>query len=136
MLMDNQMDTLISEVIELKQSQKQLISKIDALVSMNTDLINANLKLVGEFRRQPEKQTDKKTDKKNDDSIYYGVDPSATVYIYGSTYNVKDKIKNLGGKWDKTNSRWVMGLCEEDDVLTVFPDIIKKQLSNKCLLED
>lgn len=136
MLMDNQMDSLVSELIELKQSQQQLISRVDALVSMNTDLINANLKLVSEFRKQPEKQTDKKTDKKNDDFIYYGVDSSDGVYIYGSTYNVKDKIKNLGGKWDKTNSRWVIGLCEEDDVISVFPDIIKKQLSNKCLLED
>jgi hypothetical protein len=131
--MEGKLDMLLLEISEFKKKQQELIKKIDSLVSMNNDLITANLKnLCGKTVIDNKSQLSTKTV----EELYYGEDNNS-FYIYGSTYDVKDKIKSLGGKWDKSNSRWVISECEEDDINKLFPEIIKKQYSNnKCLIDD
>lgn len=129
--MEDILNKLLLEINTLKYQQKELITKLDSLVSMNNDLITANLKnLCGKSQVENKSPISiKKTEE-----LYYGIDTDS-FYIYGSTYDVKDKIKSLGGKWDKTNSRWVINECDEDDINKLFPDIIKKS-NNTCLIED
>lgn len=130
--MEDILNKLLIEINDLKYKQSELLSKLDLLVSMNNDLINANLKSFGIKTTIDNKSP---VGGKKNEELYYGIDTNS-FYIYGSTYDVKDKIKSLGGKWDKSNSRWVVCDCEENDINKLFPEIIKKQNSNKCLIDD
>lgn len=132
--MEQLLESLLNNFSELKQKQELLITKIDTLVSMNHDLINANLKNCG-IKTNGVSKPLMATESKQTDSLFYGVD-NDSFYVYGSTYDVKDKIKGLGGKWDKTNSRWTLTDCSEEMLNDTFPTIVKKQGSNKCLIDD
>lgn len=132
--MEDTLNNLVREIMVLNKQQTELLTKLDSLVSMNNDLIAANLKNLCVKTVVEEKSPQQ--NKKLEDLLYYGEDGNS-FYVYGSTYSVKDKIKSLGGKWDKNNSRWVITGCEDDDINNLFPDIIKKQYTNnKCLIED
>lgn len=139
----DKLELLFDEIKEVKEQQAEIIKNLELIMSMNNDLINANYKLSTELKGGDKlsgdkqlgikKINDKFAEKTNE--LYYGINGSNGIYIYGSTYDVKSEIKSIGGKWDKSNTRWNIDNCDEDKLVEMFPNIIKHQLGNKCLLD-
>jgi hypothetical protein len=54
-----------------------------------------------------------------------------TVKIFGRTFEVKDQIKALGGKWDPRNKAWDVPVDKADEVRALIP--VKKSKDGQPL---
>lgn len=133
-MVDNVAD-ILTELNSIKQVQERILNKLELLTSVNTDLINANMKLLSSSRNDIQKQqssSDSETDDTSDKLIYEIC--SDSLYVSGSTYSNKDKIKGLGGRWDPGSSKWKINNIQENKFLETFPRAKKRNV--KCLLDE
>lgn len=135
--MDETIDLINKNYKDLSEKYDLLLTKIETLVDMNKDLINANLKMSNTSNTTANNQSANKVNAKKKfetgSGLFYELFGNG-VYIHGYTFSNKDKIKELGGRWDGTNSRWVIETCDEETIIDTFPDIIKKETISKCLI--
>ena len=124
------------ENMDVHQKLDKIINLLETVVSMNSDLIKANVKLTNSNERiveeygKPESgyknimeyaSKQSKTSSDDEAEVFYKI-ISGKIYLSGKTFDLKDKIKKLGGKWTPKNKSWCLS-CSVDEIRSVIPNI-------------
>lgn len=114
------------ETYEYIKNKLDLIeNQLTNLIEINQSLVKQNIRLSDTLLGTIEKPKNVESAKE----LYYSTITENLYTIYGpKTYELKDKIKNLSGEWDKNNKNWVLNITEED-LLSNFENIIHKQIT-------
>ena len=110
--------------IEINQKLDKIINLLETVVSMNNDLIKANVKLTNTkevFKNAEVPVFENKTTQQNTAPVLCSVS-EGVVFLSGNTFSVKDKIKSLGGKWTPKKKGWTMP-CSLSTVKNVIENL-------------
>jgi hypothetical protein len=109
----------------LKNKIELIENNLNNLIEINQSLVKQNIKLSNALLGSIDKPKSLESTKE----LYYSIITENLYIIYGpKTFEVKDKIKELNGEWDKNNKSWTLNITEED-LKYNFTNIIHKQIT-------
>lgn len=129
---------MTDEISSQKTLLTQILDKLDKMektyVSINTDLINQNIKmselLNGKLKEpdfeMPEISTQQKTDNSTKEKELYYYENNGKIIVYGpGTFDNKPTLKQFG-EWNSFNKSWDLTV-DLSILLEKLPKIIKKE---------
>ena len=116
-----------NRIINIEEKIIELTSLIENISECLQTLTLNNAKLCEKIEGKNHIQLEKKTTffSNKDTNIYYTYHKN-TVLVYGNTFDNKEKIKEIGGIWNKGLKGWIIDKDQETNLKDSIPGIKEK----------